>query len=268
MIPVRGDVVKVRPLEIARERRREQQAMRIQARVADHGSNSAQAADYVRVAGGVDGDEPGAHQRRPGREATMDRTHRDPEKRRQGTSPQVEGGVVPVCLTEDVVDHRLDDRLRLIAQQKLQNADVGSTEADGLRKAAQVPAGPVASRLRHRAFILQSLLQAAQIARGHPFVGVGFRTATARSGPRVCEFGAALSSGNPLGQRRCLFVPMVKARRRIREIHGKQVSFVRGQHRRSLRNSGAAGVRRIDMWISKRRPEDTLAPRHSFMEGT
>ena len=49
------------------------------------------------------------------------------------------------CVMEDVVDHRIDDRLGMEAQQEFQDADVGSGEASRLRKTAKAPGSEIAS---------------------------------------------------------------------------------------------------------------------------
>ena len=64
--------------------------------------------------------------------------------------------------TEDVIDHRLDDRLGLVAEQELQNGDVGSGEVCCRREGLEPLRGAVKPRLlRRRTLLLQGFRESA-----------------------------------------------------------------------------------------------------------
>ena len=142
-------------------------------------------------------------------------------------------------MAEDVVDHRLDHRLGVVAKHELEDGDVGSSEARRPAEASESPRRPVESDvLRRLALVAQDFVQAAQALRGHPLVGVQLRPAPAEAPPRASESDSVLSLGHPLRERRGLMVAVVQNRGGVDEVDGEQTSFVGGQHG-SLRNCGA-----------------------------
>ena len=64
--------------------------------------------------------------------------------------------------TEDVIDHRFDDRLGLVAEQQFQDVDVGSGEVRCRREGSEPLRGAVESRLlRRRTLIPQGFRESA-----------------------------------------------------------------------------------------------------------
>ena len=131
--------------------------------------------------------------------------------------PITEGVLEPIHDLCAVIDREaFVHRLRPVAQQKFQDADVGSVEPRRLREAAQAPGSAIASGLRRRALLLQGFLQSMQLARGHHLVGVDLQPATVISSPLAPELDPVLPVGNPRGQRRGLLDTLLE---RIQSVH-------------------------------------------------
>ena len=172
-------------------------------------------------------------------EAAVDGVGRYAEESRQRRPLEVEGVNSPGEPAEDVVDHRLDDRLRLVAQQEIQDVGVGASEARRLPKAPETLRGPVVPCfLRRGALVPQGFLEASPLARGFPLCrsplfGVQVRPARARPPACAPERRAILSVGHP-------FRPAPTP-----PGHGGAGTR---RHSRDRRRSGA--VRRRSAWVS------------------
>ncbi len=130
MIATLGDMFEVRPFQLARGRRIQQQATCVEAGTAGDGGQAPQPVDDRHFAIAVDRNEPRAHQRSAVGKPVADGAGRNAEQGRDyrplegpGGKPLEQGGS-----EKNLVDHRLDDRLRLVSQQQFQNSDVRSIE--------------------------------------------------------------------------------------------------------------------------------------------
>ena len=119
----------------------------------------------------VDADEPRADERRVPSEAGLDGVRRHAKERRERRTLDVEGRHEPRRRAEHVVDHRLDDGLRLVAEDELEEVDVRPREARRPPEAAEPLRGPVRTRLpRGRVLLAQGRLERAPVAPGQPLV--------------------------------------------------------------------------------------------------
>ena len=131
MVAAPRHVVEIRPLERARRRGVEQQAVHIaaRARVAGRGDEAVQSTDHCRVAILVNGHQPRAHERCIASRSPVNGPRRDAEEHRYRRATQVQRLRPPPSTAEDLIDHRLDDRMRLVAEQQLEDGEVTSSEA-------------------------------------------------------------------------------------------------------------------------------------------
>ena len=132
---------------------------------------------------------------------------------------------------EDIVDHRLDDRLRLITQQELQDGNIGSIETGRLREALEPPRHHVGPRLpRGRALVPQRLAEFAQLVRRYPVVGVDVRPLQAAKEAPARDLRVVIGVDQPIGQRRRRLVPVMKPLGGIGEIGEDEMSLVCARH--------------------------------------
>ena len=125
VVAIGGHVVEVGPLEVARGRGAEQQAVDVDAGVAGYGGKAVESVDEDEVTVIVDRDEPRTDERGVVSESAVNRVGRDSKEHGQRRALEVERVDVSSGPAEDVVDHRFDDRLCLVPQQKLDDAQVG-----------------------------------------------------------------------------------------------------------------------------------------------
>ena len=211
VVAVGADVVEVRPLEVARGRGAQQQVSDVDARVAGDGGEAVQPADKRQVSVAVDGDEPRAHERRVVSKPPVDGVCRDSKEHGQRRILEVEGVDVPAGGTEDVIHHRLDDRLGLVAEQQFQDSDVGSGKVRCRREGSEPLRSAVESRLRRRrTFVPQGFCESAQLFRRHPLLGVQLHAAQTGPLAPAAARNPILPVRNPFGERRSLPVPVVK----------------------------------------------------------
>ena len=179
----------------------------------------------------VDGDESRADERGVVSKPAVDGVGRDSKERGQRRTLEVEGVDVSAGGTEDVIDHRLDDRLGLVAEQELQNGEVGSGKVRCRREGSEPLRGAVESRLLRRStFTPQGFCESAQLFCGHPLLGVQLRAVQTGPLPPATARDPVLPVRDPFGERRSLPVSVVKARSGMRKVAGEQVSFVGRQH--------------------------------------
>ena len=144
---------------------------------------------------------------------------------------RLKGGDAPGGAAEDVVDHRLDDRLGAVAKQELQDVEVGAAEAHRLAECLKPPRGPVEARPpRLRILLAESRLEAEQFPLGHPLFGVRVRLAQAGSPPPGAERHAVVPVGYPARELRRLPVLVVETRGGVGEVEGDEAFFMGGQH--------------------------------------
>ena len=228
MIAIGGDVVEVRPLEVARGGAAEQQVSDVDSRVAGDGGEAVQPVDEVQVTITIDGDEPGADERSVVSEPAVDGVDRDSKEHGQRRTFEVD---VPAGAAEDVINHRLDARMDLVAEQEFQDGDVGSRKVRCLREGSKPLRGAVESRrLRRCVFFVQDFRESAQLFLGHSLIGAQLHAAqVGPPSPRIAR-DPILPIGDPFGERGSLPVAVVKAGSGVGEVAGKQVSFVGSQH--------------------------------------
>ena len=131
----------------------------------------------------------------------------------------------------DVIDHRLDDGLRVVAQQQLQNCDVRSIEAGRLCQALQPPRREVRLGLRpRRALVPQGLLKDAPFAPGKLIVRIDVRSIQAGAKPPAGEGYALLVLHHPFSQRIRRPIAVTEPRSGIGEVGDDQMAFVIGCH--------------------------------------
>ena len=264
VVAVVPEVVEVRPFELARGRLSQQQAVHVELGSAGNGSQAVQPVDEREVAVvAVDAHEPRPNERRIGPEAVEDRIGRYAEEGGQRGSSEIER-----IALENVVDHRLDDGLRLVAQHELQDGDVGSGKARRPSKTPEPPRRPIASHgLRGGPLAPQGLFEAAPLLPGHPVRAV-FKIPEVLGGKEIIEVQtlaaegrrerarpppfpaerprrlltapehpAATIGGDPLDQLLRFLVTVGRARGKVREIADDQAVLTGGQHG-SLRGRG------------------------------
>ena len=207
--------------------------MHVEAGAAGHGGQAPQPVDDRYVAIALDGKKPRAHQRRAIGEPVADRAGGNAEQGRNDRALERAGGEpLEHGRTEhDVIDHRLDDGLRVIAQQQLQNCDVRSIEAGRLCQALQPPRREVRLGLRpRRALVPQGLLKDAPFAPGKLIVRIDVRSIQAGAKPPAGEGYALLVLHHPFSQRIRRPIAVTEPRSGIGEVGDDQMAFVIGCH--------------------------------------
>ena len=162
MVPVSGHMVEIGPVEFAPGGGVQQQAVDIEPRFGRSESEPIEPVDGLQVAVIVDGNEPGADERRVIAEAAGDRACRKSQQQGQGASLDIQI-VPPGGLDEDLLDHRFEHGMCLVAHQKFQDGDVRPGEPCRVRQAQEAPAHPVAPRRRGRTLVVQRLPKAAKL---------------------------------------------------------------------------------------------------------
>ena len=231
VVAVTGHVVEVRPIELARGRRVEEQTVHVGSRAGRSRGEPAQPIERAQVPVFVDGDETRAHEWCVRPQAGVDGVRRHAEERGQRRALDVERRHESLRRPEHVVDHRLDDGLRLVAEGKLEEVAVRAREAHRLREAAEPLRGPIRTRLpRDRVLLAQGFLKRAPFAPGHPLVATTLPGAGGRWPFPPPERHPVLAVGDPFGEVRRLPVPVVKGGGGVREVEGDQALLVRVQH--------------------------------------
>ena len=205
--------------------------MHIDAGVPGSGDEALESAEDSQLAVAVDGDQPRAHQWCVVPQAAVDGVDRHAKQQGQRSRPEVEGVGSSDVAQEDVVDDRLDNRLRVVSQQKLQDAEVRSGETHRPAQPSEPLCGPVVpDRPHRRVFATQSPFKAPKLARRRRDFSVLIQPAVARPPPVARERTRGLPFGDPGRQLHRLTIAVVKARGGVGEIEGEQASFVGGQH--------------------------------------
>ena len=233
MIAIIGDVVEVGPFELGRGCGIEQQPVRVETGAGWNGRQPPQAVDDRHAAIAVDRHEPRPHQRGIVGKAVANRTHRYAKEGRHHRALEGAGDEAfeHGRAQEDVIDHCLEGRLGLVAQQQFQDVDVRAIEAGRLGQAPEPSRRQVLLHtLRGCALVPQRLLETAQLARGHPVVNINDGSLEAGKKPLTGERRGVLAIDPPFNERRRHRVPVMQPRRGIGEVGDDEVTFVGCRH--------------------------------------
>ena len=228
MVAVAGHMVEIRPVELARARGIEEQAVHVGSRPGRGVYEPVEPVDGLQVAVIVDGNQPGPDERLVMTEAAGDRARRKAQEKRQRAALDVQ--VAPSGGTDrDIVDQRFEYRVRPVAHQQLQNGGVRIREAGGARQIPEPPARPVGPPRPGRPLVLQRLPEVAELFHRN-VVPVGFPAAQPPPAPHAVERDEVFPVGHPPGQRPGFAVAVAQARGGVRQVAGEQMSFVSRQH--------------------------------------
>ena len=137
MVAIRSEVVEIRPLQLRPPRLAEQQVPDVQFLAGDRGQPG-QAACERQVAVIVDDDEARADERRVGRQPRCRGLGREVQQIGQRRVAGIE--LAPALhVAEIVVDHLLDEPVRLAEQQAFEDADIGRRYRGHCCEAAETP---------------------------------------------------------------------------------------------------------------------------------
>ena len=231
MVPGIGDMVEIRPFEIARRRDIQEQARDVDVPVAGRGREATESSRDCKVAIVVDGDKPRADERRTVPQAGLDPVCCQTEKQRHRPAAEIEHVHGWTGTLENVVDHRLEDRVRLVAQQQFEDVQIRPIETCRLSEPPEPQGGPVAPRRLVRTLVPQGFFEAPQLlCRDFLFIEIRIPMPPAMAPPLGAEGNAVVPIGDPVDQFPGLRIPMVQARSDVRQIRGEQIVFVGVQH--------------------------------------
>ena len=239
VVPGVGNVVKVRPLELAGRRGVEQQLVGAELAVSGNRRQSVQPVDDRDIAVLVDGNQPRFHKRCVRLEARKEGPPGDAEKAgKRGGASHVEDlrepPIVPSSL-EDGVDQRLDDRMRAVPEQDLEDREVRPREPHLASEAPQPhrqPVRPDSPGIGTISFE-QVVPQLVPLALGKPALRLPapWTLPAEFNGRRSRKAQQTRILRDPVRElSRLLDCPDAQARDGVREIAEDEVSFVGGEH--------------------------------------
>ena len=205
--------------------------MHVEPRPARSTRDPIEAAHHQQIAVTVDEHEPRPNERRVPAQAGVDRVRRHAKESGQGRTGDVERGHDSARHLENFVDHRFDDRLRLVAKHEIEDVDVRAGKPHRLPQTPQPLGGPVVPGFPGgRVLLAKRFLERTPFPGAHPLVMAPLLRTCAEALSLAAERRPVLPVGDPFGQVRCLPVPVMEKRGGIREVEGNQTLLVRVQH--------------------------------------